>query len=736
MKTTRQHTRVIVQIHSHVKEVGTGKTGEGRLIDVSSDVVFVQTSKNTKKRGKFQIKLVPRRNYLNFIFPNDVVNIYIDPGDGKRGFVRTLMGYVDRIDRTEVTDSNGAVNTTFVIMGSDFQKAMDTTSIYFNNHMRQILAERFSKTDQGKARGRQRNDADGSALRNAGVIAHGTPADFVENFLLTLLGFGQQWQLPSVYTKNSDQIKGLRKDRVQRAIDRIPNNTHAHLQTLGVDVEATIESIIAILEEIPKHISTPTEARIGWAAIQRSAAQQLEQSGILTTLRALIFQLDASNPIGILDLLSFDLIEALAVDGYNQAAIVWQHQGSLSQFLYGHCNEFVNELIFDLRPVSNEEGISEGAYSCEADELGINAGGTEKFSSPVRAVKYVPSVVFREYPYSVINKFDLDRITFVPKGADSASQTFPGEVYFGPIFSKNPGVAGRHTYTYPEPISPVSCRYLFTHKPTKHIDVVVINSIDVVSSSLGRSDDDVLNVFQLTAKSGRDMSIQYRSVLSNFSPIINQASVAKNGLRRWEQGTIFANYGRSFDCAGSGVDSAATRYNLVRWQMLLDHWYQHNAEYLSGVINLRGMPELRVGYRLDWKERNESYYVESVSHSWKYPGALKTTVQVTRGQRNDPFPVYIPPVFIGQDDESLVNVSGDRSLAGRLGQFFKVRDTPATTNSTQKKEPFSTAENTTDQDGTNLSLLGGVVVFPDTGQRTSDTIVFDIDNGEEDPPLQ
>jgi hypothetical protein len=108
----------------------------------------------------------------------------------------------------------------------------------------------------------------------------------------------------------------------------------------------------------------------------------------------------------------------------------------------------------------------------------------------------------------------------------------------------------------------------------------------------------------------------------------------------------------------------------LRWALLLDHWYQHNQEYLNGSMTLRAFPEIRVGYRLDIAERHESYYVESVQNRWQYPNAMTTTVQLSRGQRNDPFPVYVYPASPG--------FNGIRGEGSRLGEFFKIVDLSAT----------------------------------------------------------
>ena len=155
-------------------------------------------------------------------------------------------------------------------------------------------------------------------------------------------------------------------------------------------------------------------------------------------------------------------------------------------------------------------------------------------------------------------------------------------------------------------------------------------------------------------------------------PIVNPVSIARHGLRVRTYNTKFARFSKkhkNFD----GVDNFGTRRKLIRWALMLDHWYQHNVEYLNGSMQTRGLPEIRVGYRLDVYERRESYYVEGVNHSWEYPGPLTTALTLSRGQRNDPFPVYEKPALTTFGSPIGVGRRND----SRLGQFFKQVDPSA-----------------------------------------------------------
>ena len=61
-------------------------------------------------------------------------------------------------------------------------------------------------------------------------------------------------------------------------------------------------------------------------------------------------------------------------------------------------------------------------------------------------------------------------------------------------------------------------------------------------------------------------------------------------------------------------------------------WTQHNHELLTGNMTLRGMPGIRVGYKIDRPDLGLSFYVDSVGHEWTYPGNMITNISVSRGQ--------------------------------------------------------------------------------------------------------
>jgi len=694
--TERYHTRVLAVVHSHIKD--RSKNG---VVDVSADITNLNVSKSVKGSGGFSFTLVPRKNYFNYIFPNDIVNIYIDPGDGKSGYIRTMFGYVDRIERSEAVQDNGQMTTQFTVTGTDFVKVIDQTQIYFNPNLAnrtEFLDKTFGQNQLGG----------GHALRTTGIVAHGTPAQFLENMLQLLLGFGTQWMLPTSYP-TANFVDKTRSHRATRAKNLLPKEIQKDLMAaFGVSIDDIVikgpieEQILKEQKNVAFGPAAEGEEET-FTAKQSALSSLLAAKSELAAYQAIVNASKEGSAPSIMDVLTLDFIEALAVDGYISSSSVWSSQGSLSSILYGWVNEVVNELCFDLRPVANGDqdqcfGTGEGGtvgYSTAPDELGYNAKAGE-----IAAVQYRPSVVLREYPFSVVDGLDLSNFTVLGNTI--------GQVRFGPVFALEPGKPGRKVYQYPSPIVPEPCAYADTSKPQKHIDVVTIVNTDVVESSMGRSDHDIFNLFSLY--SNDVLAQNWKFLIQDFLPILTPISIARHGLRVRELNTKFANYPRDLLCSGStgsGVDTSQIRRNLVRWTLLIDHWNQHNIEFLSGSISMRGRPDIRVGYRLDWVDRNESYYVESVQHQWQYPGAMRTTVQVSRGQRNDPFPSYIMPTVVSNTAELsasvkrstiLQNGGGNRSSDGRLADFFNIRDTRATANAVGGEAKFSD-ENTMDKRG-------------------------------------
>jgi len=119
-------------------------------------------------------------------------------------------------------------------------------------------------------------------------------------------------------------------------------------------------------------------------------------------------------------------------------------------------------------------------------------------------------------------------------------------------------------------------------------------------------------------------------------PIYNLNSIARHGIRKFEQTTKYIPY---FQIA---EDSDANQNGMLRtwakWTNLVHDWYSTNPMELSGRLELSTLwPEIRVGETLEEETADGAvtYYVEGVSHRWQFPEGGHTTVTVTRGTYTD-----------------------------------------------------------------------------------------------------
>ena len=158
------------------------------------------------------------------------------------------------------------------------------------------------------------------------------------------------------------------------------------------------------------------------------------------------------------------------------------------------------------------------------------------------------------------------------------------------------------------------------------LDYCVIYNEDCVSESYSRGDFGLVNFLEYWGNTVGDVNAQ-RLFLGTVMPIITPVSVYRFGIRVLTQST------KHVQALLTGeVDHDHQKNVLLRWVVLQDMWNQHNHELLSGSVSLRGLPGIRVGYRIDRPELNLSFYVEGVSHNWTFPGQLITQLRVSRGQ--------------------------------------------------------------------------------------------------------
>lgn len=543
----RYHTKIKVVVHSHL---------HADPIYLSDDIITASLGKTIKGVGQASLSVLPRLPLLNLIYPNDLINIYFDVGDGSK-WTRTFFGYIDRVEEEYQVSDDGVPSTLYHVICSDWQKAVEKTEIYFNPHL--TARPEFSGEDFGVL------NIAGSALRTSGVHVTGSPADMVVTVLDAHIGFGSQWVLPSSYPANTrstvstndqrisrlltslqgrlseDQLDNLRQriesgetESLQRNLDagRVTDGDTAILQSQGLD-EASWRNLVGETGDInTDDISDPVLAtaftrvenslQFRQAVFGSTDASPEEDSvrKILSTYFATIDQNIRTSRSIFSVVNSTDFVERTATDGWAVDFALWEKQGSLGNIVRSVSNEIMNELVYDLRPIlANEDQLNIGTqWDREDDDIAENEGG----------VRYEPAIVFREYPFSTIYSLDARNVR-----ANITSDTGPsslGIVYFGAIFSNKKNDPGRHIVEIPSiNVESILAGNSADTPAKKHLDVAVVSETEVRSSRLGRSDADHFNLFELFIQN--PLGTAQRHVMADLLPLVTPIHIMRHGLR-------------------------------------------------------------------------------------------------------------------------------------------------------------------------------------------------------------
>jgi len=543
----RYKTRCKVLIDSHNND---------STMDISADVYAVETSKTIKGPGNATLSVIPGENYLNSIFPNDYINIYFDIGDGS-GWTRTFFGFVDRVEETYTVGKGGAPSTTYRIVCTDFYKAFERTQVYFNPQISgrpEFEAFDFAAPNIG-----------GLPLMSKGIQVGGAPSDIIENVILLLIGFGTQFRLPSSYKparqnelrlQRIEDVRGRISEEAQNKIGSSIESYRQFRKKTQEEVTKTVNEFWQQTDESQrlfllgdslgvkaddlegtskaKTIKLLTDRKVGDTL--NSSAQGRAEAGTRASIGARERNLldstlaSTSSLVDVVDTYSF--IERRAMDGYIFGQPVWEKQGSIISILRSLSNESVNELFFDLRPLSDDgEQKSEssdpvsGKYLTDPDDKEGNVAEVESLRD---GLTYVPAVVMREYPFSTVKEANLSEVELTINDANGKPATI-GLLTFGDIFSQDPNKPGRKllyidNINIPEKVNSVS-----QVQGVKHLDVAVVSDREIMSTTLGRSDSDHFNLFEFW--SDNLLGTDQRFYLRDFLPIITPIHITKNGLR-------------------------------------------------------------------------------------------------------------------------------------------------------------------------------------------------------------
>ena len=516
----RYHTTCKVLIHSHNSQ---------NVLDVSQDVISISTSKSTKGIGSAAVAVTPNKNYLNLVNANDYINIYFDLGDGN-GLTRTFFGLVDRIEENYSVDKLGKPTTTHHIISSDFQKIFEKTHIYFNPHLQgrdDLIGDIFGTSNIG-----------GVALATKGVAVHGSPADIIQNLVVLMLGFGTQFSLPDSYNPSPPFDSRL------ALLDYIESGLSAGSKKIVFDAGG-FEKFLASERAIADAAARPRPGQSDEELIASRndlmfANLRLKIQGDPTNaanfgpgiVNAIPVKGDTtSSLLTVLNL--FDFVELASIDGYTTSLAVWQGTGPISSLLRTYSNEVVNELIFDLRPMTKSEETED--YDTIPDEIGGNVA--VKGSN---GVTHVPAVVFREYPFSTINEFDGTDVQINIKDENDEVGKL-GNIPYGAIFSNRKNEPGRHNVEFPAISYSARVRGKPIEVNNRKLDVAVIREQEIKKSTFGKTDHEHVNLIETTNES--TLLGNSKFFMQELQPITTPIQIMRNGLRVRSTPTRFARFG-------------------------------------------------------------------------------------------------------------------------------------------------------------------------------------------------
>lgn len=552
----RYRTRWKVLVKSH-QYAGT--------TNLSDSLINVSMTKNIKTVGNASLALTADRNLLNLVYPNDYISIYCDRADGY-GWTRVFFGFVDHLEELQRVDpATGKPTTMYTLQCSDFQKAFERTEIYFNPHLagRPDFDGDFNSTP----------NIGGAALRTRGVRVNGGPADLVTNLTLLLLGFGAQFTLPSSY--NPRLRDRIRQQRAEQVLGRLSQDVRSEVMDQGgyaaflenirnrLGISASTGALVDPESNTAEDVSRADRARFSEAVIQalspgsgtsrESTTSARERGAEAYNILNTTVQGFPASLLDIMDISTF--VERDAIDGYTNQLSVWDRQGSVMSFLRSVSNEIVDELFLDLRAISVDGGLTGGtSFSTDLDDLEGNAPDS---NGGQRGILYQPALVMREYPHSTIEYIDADNVPLTVRqrgttgspAAPDTSLTFEGQVlpvlpevigllWFGAIFSNRPNTPGRHVITIPGINTEDLSLGVATTAAPKHLDTVVVNDAEIISTRLSRSDTDHFNLFELTSDGMLGESARF--FMMDLLPIITPTHIVRHGLRTRRLTTRFA----------------------------------------------------------------------------------------------------------------------------------------------------------------------------------------------------
>lgn len=188
-------------------------------------------------------------------------------------------------------------------------------------------------------------------------------------------------------------------------------------------------------------------------------------------------------------------------------------------------------------------------------------------------------------------------------------------------------------------------------------EVYILRDEDIITANFSESDKDVLTSIYVTGQ---------QNIVTGQPEIFKMAAF-------YEDPTLVQRYGRRIQAVSHPyiTDSESCFYFAKSWMLRI------NAARFVGKVTILGRPELRVHMPIYIPYRNMIYYIESISHNFKFGGSFTTTLTLKYGRK----PWQILPEVLDYRAETQPN------LNPHTENRTVVRTIPDATDTETKVEP-------------------------------------------------
>lgn len=225
---------------------------------------------------------------------------------------------------------------------------------------------------------------------------------------------------------------------------------------------------------------------------------------------------------------------------------------------------------------------------------------------------------------------------------------------------------------------------LITYSEFTNLPRIKIPEKFVLSEDLGRGDHERFNFIELFGiyGGGDDLvTVPLQMLQGNYA--IDVASVKRYGLRPIIMRTDYPQVDKNFLQKAAPDFKDVTATMVAKWINLLADWYLGAHTLESGSIQCIGIEEpLSIGDNIELSRQkgvSELYHVEGYTHTYvvepeRGSKTFRTSIEVTRGQRVDEYPIYSSGTLneddqldIGLTDGDLENMSRSESSSSASG---------------------------------------------------------------------